>query len=130
METWKEDNTYVCGEAVPVKPFMMRQQIRCYDAIECMYYSSGRNDICALCCNNEDVLTSEDVKYGKDSRGREPLPLCVECMKLKVEPPLKLGRATNLVEKGRQAKATKSKKRANAVANGLRKQASKKKKKK
>ena len=107
---------------------MMRQQIRYYDAIECMYYSSGRNDICALCCNNEDVLTSEEVKYGKDSRGREPLPLCVECMKLKSKPPLKPGRATNFVEKGRQAKATKSKKRDNAVAKGLRKQASKKKK--
>ena len=25
LETWKEDNSYVCGRAVPVKPCMMRK---------------------------------------------------------------------------------------------------------
>ena len=74
---------------MPVKLFMMRTQLRCNDAVENMYFSRGRNDIYALCCNNEDVLTSEEFKYNKDIGGREPLPLCVECVKLKVQPPLK-----------------------------------------
>ena len=63
LETWQDDSTYVCGKAVPVKLFMMRTQLRYYEAVESMYFSRRRNDICALCYNNEDVLTSEEVKY-------------------------------------------------------------------
>ena len=48
-------------------------------------------------------------------------------MKLKIQPPIKAGRATNFVEKGRQAKAAKNRKRAKAVATGVRKPAKKKK---
>ena len=73
-------------------------------------------------------MTSDEVKYEKDISGREPPPLCVECVKLKDQPPLKQGRTTNFSEKGRQAKETKSKKRANAVAKRVGKQASNKKK--
>ena len=106
----------------------MKRQLRCWDAVESQYFASGKDDICALCCNDEDVLTSEEVKYEKNMEGKEPLPLCGECVKMKIQPPLKPGRATNFVEKGRQTKAVKNKKRHKAVAKGVRKPARKKKK--
>ena len=86
-----------------------------------------------LYCNDDDVLTGKEFKYKKNLKGRKALPLCVKCVKLKVQPPRKLGTATNFIQKRRQAKTAKNKKRANALANGVgktRKSASKKQKKK
>ena len=128
LQTWKEEGGYICGNAPKVEPYLMRTQLRCWDAVESMYYSSGKDDICALCCNNEDVLTAEEVKYEKNLGGREPFPLCSECVKLKIQPPLKQGRAANFVEKGRQAKDAKIKKRTKAVNKGVVKAVKRKKK--
>ena len=97
LQDWKETTGYVCGMVPTVRPYLMKSQLRCWDSIETQYYSGGRTDICALCGNDEHVLTSEEVKYEKDVKGKQPLPLCQECVKMEIEPPIKQGRTTNFV---------------------------------
>ena len=74
-----------------------------------------------MCCNDDDVWPSEDVKRHKNMAGNDPLPLCGVCVELNVQPPLKPGRARNFVEMGRQASNAKKKKRAEVEAKSLRK---------
>merc|ERR1712008_187521 len=108
----------------------MKSQLRCWDSIETQYFSGGRDAICALCGNDEDVWSSEEVKYEKDMKGKEPLPLCQECVKMKIDPPIKQGRTTNFAEKARQRRMTQGRKRDRAVARGLRKAQKKRKRRK
>ncbi len=121
LQDWKETAGYVCGMVSNVKPYLMKSQLRCWDAIETQYYGSGRGDICAICGNDENVLSSEEVKYEKDVKGKEPLPLCEECVGLNIIPPIKQGRTKNFVEKARQQKKDRTAKRKKAVSLGLRK---------
>ena len=95
----------MCDETPPVKPYMMRQQVRCRDNVESQYFTSPLKDmgiICSYCCSDDDVLSPEEVKKHQGLKGREPLPLCMPCIELKVAVPLKPGRATDFTEKGKQ----------------------------
>ena len=105
-----------------VKPYFMQRKLRCKDPVEQQYFGGkGRGDICALCCSDEDLLTPEEVKKEKNMKGKDPLPLCGVCVELEIEAPIKKGRTTNLVEKGRQMSVAKARKRAQYKGKGVRK---------
>ena len=61
----------------------------------------------------------EEVKYAKYVKGKEPLPLCQECVELNIVPPIKQGRTTNFVERGRQRRETQTRKDDEAITRGL-----------
>ena len=127
LQQWKDEVGYSCGDVPPVKPYLMRRQLRCRDHVEMQYYSSGNDAICSFCANDEDVLSSEEVKNVQNLEGKEPLPLCKHCVKHKVRAPIKIGGSTNFAEKGKQKRAAKASQHAKAVSRGLRKPTKKRK---
>ena len=127
MQQWKEDGNFVCGEQVPVKGYYTRVQLRCNDNVEAQYYGKGRQDICVYCCNDEDLLSTDQLKEA-NLGGEEPLPLCSFCAGLNIKAPTKSGRP-NQFEKGQQAKAAKKKLHERAVDKGRKMKTTKKKQK-
>ena len=89
----------------------MKRQLRCKDAVESQYYATGKKDICALCCDDENLLSSGEVKYERDVQGKDTLPLYDRCVKLDIDVPVKKERQTNFVEKWQQGRETTKKKR-------------------
>jgi len=132
LQQWKE-NGFVCGNAPTVKPYVTKQQLRCRDHVESMYYESiGRfkgahKILCSFCCSEEDVLTSEEVKKQQTNlKGSTPLPLCRDCIQHKVEAPTMRG-TRNFVDAAKQHKAGKAAKHAESVAKGVRRPTKKRK---
>eukprot|EP00957_Ditylum_brightwellii_P048993 3717301-Ditylum_brightwellii.AAC.1 len=91
LQQWKDDGTFTCGSSPSVKPYVIKQQLQCYNHVESMFYESRKiNDdiICSFCCSIEDVLPSDEVKAQQvNTGGKQPLPFCEECIKHKITAP-------------------------------------------
>ena len=92
----------MCGDAYPVKGYDTKRPMRCGYFVEPQYYSFGGTkkddeegrgscfvnpDISCICCNMEDLVSSDDIKNNFNVGGRVPLPLCNFCFSLNIEPP-------------------------------------------
>ena len=105
----------------------MRQQLRCRNHVESMYYESikrfkGKHKmLCSFCCSEEDVLTSKEVKAQQiNLKEKKPMPLCRDCILHKVEAPTMAG-SRNFAEAAKQKRKANAEKHARAVAKGVRK---------
>eukprot|EP00957_Ditylum_brightwellii_P197098 15016493-Ditylum_brightwellii.AAC.1 len=57
-----KENGFTCGSPPPIYPYIVKQQLRCYDNVKLQWYQ--RNDvsdttICSFCCSKDDVLSSK-----------------------------------------------------------------------
>ena len=98
--------------------------LRCGDFVETQYFTfaKGRNDwnadICCYCCNDEKILSVDQMKRKFDTGGKQPLSLCEYCSSLGIMPPT-TNASTNFVEKKAQHKRTKKRERDEMVQLGF-----------
>jgi len=116
LESFKEK--YVCGMTCPVKPFHVKQSTRCGEMIESQYYTSKFSKrICCVCCNDEDIMSTEQIKEKIDCGGRTPLPICEYCLSQNITPPMTSSQ-TNFVEKSNEKKKKRKRQLDRVKANG------------
>jgi len=107
LESFKEK--YVCGMPCLVKPFHVKQTTRCCEMVESQYYTFARRSskynesICSVCCNDEDIMSTEQIKEKIECGGRTPLPMCKYCLSQNITPPMTSSQ-TNFVEKSKEKK--------------------------
>ena len=108
---------------------MMRRNLTCGDYIETQYCNpsaglrGGRihtQDICAICYGEDEIVSADEIRREKDTKGRNPLPICRFCFDNNTEVPLTGGRA-NMVEKSAQQASKKNKLHIDAVSRGRKK---------
>lgn len=101
------ENWYVCGDNIESDSLFVKRQLRCKDYIESQYCNpaaglkGGRiltKDVCAICYDDEDIVTAEEIQNGCDIGGKDPLLFCRYCFDKKVEIPFSGGR-TNMTQK-------------------------------
>ena len=85
-------------------------------------FAKGRNDwnadICYYCCNDEKILSIDQMKRKFDTGGKQPLSLCEYCSSLGIMPPT-TNASTNFIEKKAQHKRTKKRARDEMVQLGF-----------
>mmetsp|Transcript_5035 Transcript_5035/g.10735 ORF Transcript_5035/g.10735 Transcript_5035/m.10735 type:complete len:239 (+) Transcript_5035:248-964(+) len=121
---------YVCGNPLGEGlGFLMRRALNCGDYIETQYYtpSSGlkggrirTEDICAICYGEDEIVSADVIRKEKDTKGRNPLPICRFCFDNNTELPVTGGRV-NMMEKSVQQAAKKNKLHIDAVRRGRKK---------
>ena len=78
---------YMCGEALDVPPYNLREAHCCNDPVEPIYYATqdtrgGRivtKDICAVCYGPDNLVLKQDLLESGHTKGKEPLPMCRDC---------------------------------------------------
>jgi len=121
LELFKEE--YVCGMTCPVKPFHVKQSTRCGEMNESQYYTFACNTskfnerICSVCCNDEDIMSTEQIKEKIDCGGRTPLPMCEYCLSQNITPPMTSSQ-TNFVDKSNENKKKRKRQQNRVEANG------------
>ena len=108
---------YMCGEALDVPPYNLREAHRCNDPVEPIYYATqdtrgGRivtKDICAVCYGPDDLVLKQDLLESGHTKGKEPLPMCRDCFDSGMNLVFS-AKATNFKIKGKEDKLNKEKK--------------------
>ena len=78
------------------------------------------DDICAICYENVDIVSADEIRKERDIGGKNPLLICRYCFDSNVEIPCSGGR-TNMKQKSDQAKRTKRKQLDESEKSGRRK---------
>ena len=109
---FKEEG-FICGDTCLVKGYDTKRSMRCGCFVETQSYilggvkkdnKEGRGsrsvnpDICYLCCNMENLVSSDDIKNKFNVGGKVPLTFCNFCYSLNIDPPA-TSTATNFVGK-------------------------------
>eukprot|EP00957_Ditylum_brightwellii_P039536 2991227-Ditylum_brightwellii.AAC.1 len=61
LQQWKE-NRFSCGSPPPIQPYIVKQQLQCYDHVQSQWYQHkdvSDATICSFCCSKDDVLSSK-----------------------------------------------------------------------
>ena len=107
----------------------MKRQMQCGDFVESQYYNTAAGlkgkrfvtkDICAICYENDDIISADEIRRNRDVGGKNPLLVCRFCFDTGVEIPCSGGR-TNSKQKRDQKQATKRKELDESVQAGRRK---------
>ena len=103
------ENGYICGDEIKDKSGIIYVQAvnRCGKYIESQYYIPNAGlkgvriltaDICAICYDTEDIVSTDEIWKERDMGGKNPLLVCRYCFDKKIEIPCSVVR-TNMKEK-------------------------------
>eukprot|EP00978_Attheya_sp_CCMP212_P025218 scaffold80767_cov35-Attheya_sp.AAC.2 len=107
---------YICGDALDVPPYNLREAHHCNNPVEPIYYATqdtrgGRivtKDICAVCYGPDDLVLKQELLDSGLTKGREPLPICRDCLDLGMNLVFS-SKATHFKRKGQEDKLNKEK---------------------
>eukprot|EP00978_Attheya_sp_CCMP212_P003264 scaffold6745_cov38-Attheya_sp.AAC.1 len=115
---------YLCGEALDVPPYNLKEAHHCNDPVEPIYYATpdtrgGRivtkDIICAVCYGPDDLVLKQELLDPGLTKGREPLPISRDCFDSGM---VFSAKATNFKMKGQEDKLNKEIKRKTLEAAG------------
>ena len=59
--------------------------------------------LCCVCCNNEDIVSTEQIIEKISCGGRKPLPICKYCLEQNITPPM-INNRTNFLAEAKEDK--------------------------
>ena len=118
LQQYIEENIYICGAEILVKKFKAPRAIRCNDPIESQYYNDKTTPICCICSTDSDIATREEILESQEHATKNPLPVCSDCLKLKIKIP---GGGTNYLKKNQIKQSNRATLVAKAVQSGRKK---------
>ena len=127
LEREIENIGYICGDKMSgydggTKCFS-RRAIRCGEPIEAHFYdpntgsrggrrvTSAERNICAICYVNDEILSKDEIRQGRDLGGKTPLPMCRDCFDSGVKPACS-GARVNVMQATAQNRRTKRRQRS------------------
>ena len=124
LKQFKEN--YTCGDTCPVEGYETRRILRCGHFVETQYFTFAKSrddwnaDICCYCCNEDNLLSVDQIKIKFNIGGKQPLHICEYCSSLEIMPPT-TNASTNFVEKKAQHKNKKKQGQDEIVQLGFKK---------
>ena len=91
------DNGFMCGTVIAkTTGFYMKTQLQCGDYVESQYYNPSKglkcgrivtDDVCTICYEPDNIIHPDIIRKNRNTRGKQPLPICKYCYDKNVEVP-------------------------------------------